>query len=84
MGPGGGKLITFQRIFGNTAKCRMILKNLNNKISAESTQSSARRLRLRHWKWPLQCTEVDEAISQLKGYTSLLVIALQIDHVWVI
>ncbi|KAF5856234.1 hypothetical protein ETB97_007667, partial [Aspergillus alliaceus] len=79
-GPRGGKLITLQEISDDAGKCELILKSLSNKINPETTQSSTRRRGFRHWKWPLQRTEVDEAISQLKGYMSLFVTALQIDH----
>ncbi|KAL4862444.1 hypothetical protein BDV12DRAFT_43171 [Aspergillus spectabilis] len=79
-GPGGGKLITLQKISDDAGKCELILKSLSNKINPTTTQSSTRRRGFRHWKWPLQRTEVEEAISQLKGYTSLFVTALQIDH----
>lgn len=79
-GPRGGKLITLQEISDDAGKCELILKSLSNKINPETTQSSTRRRGFRPWKWPLQRTEVDEAISQLKGYMSLFVTALQIDH----
>jgi hypothetical protein len=82
-GPGADKLITLRKIFDDVGKCKLTLKNLSNKINPETTQSSTRRRVFRHWKWPLQRVEVDEAISQLKGYTSRFVTAMQIDHVWV-
>ncbi|KAL2808227.1 hypothetical protein BJX63DRAFT_436346 [Aspergillus granulosus] len=80
-GPGGEKLIALQKIFDDVGKCKTILNTLSDKINPATTQSSVRWRGFRHWKWPLQRTEVDEAISQLKGYTSLFVTALQIDHV---
>ncbi|KAL4769155.1 hypothetical protein BDW60DRAFT_109678 [Aspergillus nidulans var. acristatus] len=80
-GPAGDKLVTLQKISDDIGKCKVILKNLSDKINPETTQSSIRRQGFRHWKWPLQRQEIDEAISQLKGYTSLFVAALQIDHV---
>jgi hypothetical protein len=83
-GPAGDKLVTLQKISDDIGKCKVILKNLSDKINPQTTQSSIRRQGFRHWKWPLQRQEIDEAISQLKGYTSLFVAALQIDHVWVI
>jgi hypothetical protein len=82
-GPGGGKLITLQKISADAGKCELILKSLSHKLNPETTQSSTKRRWYRHWKWPLQRVEVDEAISQLKGYTALFVTALQIDHMWV-
>ncbi|KAL2801721.1 hypothetical protein BJX63DRAFT_438558 [Aspergillus granulosus] len=80
-GPGAEKLISLQKIFNDVEECKGILKNLSNKINPGTTQSSLRWRGFRHWKWPLQRTEVDEAIRQLKEYTSLFVTALQIDHV---
>ncbi|KAL4899381.1 hypothetical protein BDW74DRAFT_163568 [Aspergillus multicolor] len=80
-GPGGHKLTTLQKIFDDTGECKVTLKNLSDKLNPENTQSLTRRRIFRHWKWPLQRTEVDEVISQLKGYTSLFTRALQIDLV---
>jgi hypothetical protein len=82
-GPGGGKFITLRKISDDAGKCELILKSLNQKINPETTQSLTRKRWYWHWKWPLQHAEVDEAISQLKGYTALFATALQIDHVWV-
>ncbi|KAL4735752.1 hypothetical protein BDV11DRAFT_208208 [Aspergillus similis] len=79
-GPGGGKLIALQKISDDAGKCELILGSLSHKINLEATQSSSRRRWWRHWKWPLQRTEVDEVISQLNRYTQLFMAALQIDH----
>jgi hypothetical protein len=85
-GPGGEKLIALQNIPDDVGKCKVILEDLSDKINPATTQSSIRWLRwwgFRHWEWPLQRHDIDEAISQLNGYTSLFVAASQIDNVWV-
>lgn len=80
-GPGGEKLTSLQQIFDDTIKCSSILKTLGDRINPETTQSSTRRLGLRSLKWPLQRTEVDETIDQIKRYKSLFAFALQVDQV---
>ncbi|KAL4750010.1 hypothetical protein BDW72DRAFT_194253 [Aspergillus terricola var. indicus] len=82
-GPGGEKLIALQKISDDAGRCKVTLETLRDKINPETTQSSIRWRGFRHWKWPLQRQEMNEAISELKGYTSLFMAALQIDHVWV-
>ncbi|KAK2733737.1 hypothetical protein FQN57_001964 [Myotisia sp. PD_48] len=76
----GAKLSTTKKIYDNVTKCLSALTNLRNKIDPETTQKPMRRLGLRSLKWPLQRTEVDEAILDIEKYKSSFSLALQIDQ----
>lgn len=82
-GPDGKSLIALQKMSDDDGNFKMTLESLGDKINPETTQNEIRMHGSRYWKWPLQGQETDDVISQLEGYISVLVAALQVDHLWV-
>lgn len=82
-GPDSTKLTTSHTLFNDVANCSSTLTILKEKIDLETTQNPMRRWGLRAFKWPLQHTEVEKVISDIKGYISLFSLALQTNHMYV-
>ncbi|KAL2809542.1 WD40-repeat-containing domain protein [Aspergillus granulosus] len=72
---GDDELIGLQ---GGLKECSSLLKVLSEKINPQKTQSTPRKFGLRSFKWPLQQSDVEDNIKQIRRFHSLFQEALQI------
>ncbi|KAJ5471551.1 hypothetical protein N7530_008908 [Penicillium desertorum] len=81
--PNGSRLSTSQALHGPITMCFSILAALEVTLGPGKRTRAMRRLGLRALAWPLKRTEVEQIVSDLERYKSILTLSLQIDQTWV-
>ncbi|OQE11875.1 hypothetical protein PENFLA_c071G03084 [Penicillium flavigenum] len=82
--PNGSRLSTSQALHDPITMCFSILAALEVTLGPGKRTRAMRRLGLRALAWPLKRTEVEQIVSDLERYKSILTLSLQIDQTTII
>ncbi|BCR82721.1 uncharacterized protein ACHE_10123A [Aspergillus chevalieri] len=79
-GPNSAKITAAEDLVNNITTCSSTLTKLKEKIEPETMQRRMRRWGLRAFKWPLNRSEVDDAISEIERYKTMFNLSLLVDQ----